>query len=250
MVVAAAALIVIGFVLLFVHLILTQSAFTPEIPDSNPNPNPLLKTRQSYGLPLSVFEVLPQSPRDFETLVSQLHRGAYTNYAFFPSDYYLQPEFYPSFTQNAFSYWLTPDPTHYAAGGYGFYPNQQQLQMRAGEARTASFFVKSGWGVQTNQGMRIELQNATAAFQAQIQDSEFLLGPNFPKFSKNWAHKVNVRITIPPNTPTGTYPLAFFAANPSESKRNEWVAETQGNYFDIQRTNVSLRTVIELRITK
>src|SRR3989344_3203375 len=76
--------------------------------------------RKKYGFPIAVFEELPRAPKDFFSIVSLMHAGKYTNYAFFPQEYFLQPEFFSSFKENALSYWLSPSPTHYAAAGYGF----------------------------------------------------------------------------------------------------------------------------------
>lgn len=204
--------------------------------------------RPNYGFSPAVFEELPKPPPDFLKVAELLHNGKYSNYSFFSQNYFLQPEFFPSFKENAFSYWLKPDADYYAATGFGFYPASQQIQIMAGESKTASFFMHAGWGVQSIQGVRIEFKNEADGIKLAILEPEFLLTHSFPKFSKNWAKKVDAKISVEKNVVPGTYEIIFFPVNPSEQNRSKWRALYARPYFDVQSSGADLSAKILVKV--
>ena len=64
--------------------------------------------RVSYGLPLSVFESLPPLPACIISSSRSVSSGSVSDLSFFTSEYYLQPEFYPSFLSEGLSQWTSP----------------------------------------------------------------------------------------------------------------------------------------------
>lgn len=210
--------------------------------------NPLQEKRNNYGFSSAVFENLPAPKNDFEKLVIQLRDNGYSNYNFFSKEYFLQPEFYPSFNENAFSYWTKPDPNYYAAMGYGFYPQKQEIELKAGETTATSFFVHAGWGVQSNQGIRIEQQGLPQGFTVKIVEPEFLLGYSYPKFSENWAHKVQVLVFAQNNVSPGSYKIFFTAKNPSPQNSEKWKNNSGRKYFDIENSNAKFSAEITIKV--
>ena len=204
--------------------------------------------RAQYGFSSAVFEGLPKPPKDFAAMAGLLHAGKYANYLFFPENYFLQPEFFPGFKSNAFSYWLKPDPARYTVSGYGFYPSFQQVQLKAGETVQTAFFMQSAWGVQTDQGTRIELKRQIEGITAAIKEPEFLLGHSFPKFSKNWAKKIVAVISVEKNVLPGTYELEFFPAAPSGESRQKWLKETGRQYYDAGSFDAGVFAAIEVKV--
>ena len=195
--------------------------------------NSLSETRESYGIPENVFEELPVAPQDFEKIVSLLHENKFLNYRFFSEKYFLQPEFYPSFPENALNYWLSSSQTHYAAAGYGFYPVKQNIVVEKKSSNTIRFFVHAGYGVQSYQGIKINYAlPENSGIGIEIIEPEFLLSPSYPKFTKNWAKEVDVKITTQENVSSGIYEIKFTVSSPSNENREKWNDEIQGKYFD------------------
>lgn len=198
---------------------------TKLFPSKEPSGNidALLEKRKGYGIPLGVFEDLPKPPSDFQKLVELMHKGMYTNYAFFPPEYFLQPEFYKSFNENTRAYWTNPSMTHYGAAGYGFYPSFQELSVMPGETITVAFFVHAAFGVQNFQGIKIVQKNMFEGIKANVFEPEFSLGYSYPKFSGTWAKKIMIIISVDNAASPGEYKLDFsaqtFPANDANSNR-------------------------------
>lgn len=205
--------------------------------------------RKNYGFSTAIFEELPNPPKYFFELVSLIHAGKYQNYPFFGREFFLQPEFFPSFKENAFSYWLSPSPTHYAAAGYGFFPSIQQVELKPEETKTVAFFMHAGWGVQSVQGTKIAYSSANQWIDIEVIEPEFLLEESFPKFSKNWARKIVAKISATAQTVPGTYEIVFFAQNPSPESRQKWSVGSSRPYFDIQAARTGANAKIFLKVS-
>src|SRR3989344_2653140 len=195
----------------------------------------LLEQRASYGLSPAIFSGLPAPPNDFNTIVPLYREGKFRDEFFFSEKYFLQPEFYPSFTRNGLAYWLNPDTTHYGAYGYGSYPVKKTFFIKPGESAKTKFFFHSGYGVRSFQGVQLNAVFTEADsgdfFNVKISDPVFLLGPNFPKFEKNWAKDVILEVSSRPETPEGVYLLKITASAPPESVSARWRSEAGGKYF-------------------
>lgn len=212
--------------------------------------NTLEEKRKTYGFPTAVFEELPKPPKDFEKIVELMHKGNYSNYVFFPKEFFLQPEFYPGFKENGFSYWQNPSLTHYAVSGHGFYPSIQEITIKKGQTKTIAFFLHAGWGVQSFQGTKIETKNTNNWIKIKIPEPEFLLGYSYPKFSNSWAKKIQAIISIDQNTPTGKYELEFFPTNPSQEKKQKWTTNLKRKYESIAGYGINLNTKITIKVTE
>ena len=243
--------LVLAIVLVFVFLQSTKNPVENPQTALEPKKEKLTELeieRTQYGFPVAVFEWLPKPPKDFAAITGLLHSGKYANYLFFSEKYFLQPEFYPGFKENAFSYWLHPDPNRHNVFGYGFYPPFQQVQAKAGETVQTAFFMQSGWGVQTNQGTRMELKGQIEGITASIKEPEFLLEHSFPKFSKNWAKKIEVQVSVEKNVLPGTYRLEFFPTPPSNESRQKWLKETNRQYYDAASYGFGVHAAIEVKV--
>jgi hypothetical protein len=211
--------------------------------------------RSVYSLPPGVFENLPPLSACFVSAAYTFESGAFRDASFFTSSYYLQPEFYPSFFTQGLPQWQNPIGTHYGVVGYGAYPSFQILSIRPGETKTVRVFFYSGFGVRGYQGAALQpvFQNpAHASFVSVFLDENatngFLLGPNFPKFSREWVKPVDITIALSPAAPPDEIILAVEtrapplriqeagAALPYYSSITQFVGERPAFYLTIVPT--------------
>lgn len=211
--------------------------------------NFLLEQRKSYNISEAVFADLPEPPKDFNKIVSLYHNREFSDDLFFSEKYFLQPEFYPSFIKNGLNYWLNPPTTHYGAYGYGSFPIQKTVFLKPGETFKTKFFFHSGYGIRTYQGIKLEAifdnPKNKDFLDVSIKEPIFLLGPNFPKFEKNWARDVILNVFAKENTPKGTYKMKIMVASPPEEYSTKWREQIVGKYFDAGFVSIN-RPVFEL----
>jgi len=235
----AAGIAVAAAIIFFVFFAGTETANdSGAAPGAAQKTNFLLEQRASYGLSPAIFSGLPAPPNDFNTIVPLYREGKFRDEFFFSEKYFLQPEFYPSFTRNGLAYWLNPDTTHYGAYGYGSYPLKKTVFIKAGESASARFFMHSGYGVRSFQGVLLEASVGGSGgegrnfFDVEIKGPAFLLGPSFPKFERNWAKGIILEVSSATGTPASTYTIKVTASAPPLELSNKWRSESPGKYFD------------------
>jgi len=204
--------------------------------NENVEKNSLTELRQTYKIPLAVFEELPSAPSDFNRIVSLYHKGTFRQDMFFSEKYYLQPEFYPSFTQNGLNYWLNPSTTHRGVYGYGYFPIKRIIFIKPGEKAQVAFFLHSGYGVRTFQGMHLQPIFKKAGteefFDVRIKEPTFLLGPNFPKFNKSWAKAILLEVSAKEDAPKGSFAINIAVSSPPPEFNDRWKKELGNQYFN------------------
>lgn len=195
--------------------------------------------RSSYTIPPAVFSDLPSPPRCFASFVDAYHSNTFTDGVFFSEDFFLQPEFFPGFVDSGLPVWESPDPFHYGAIGYGYFPAEHRVFVSRGSTAHVRFFVRSGYGVRSYQGMRLlpkyRVENNSNSVSIQLDSNSangFLLGPTFPKFSSSWVHAVDVTITLAPDAPQGDIPVTFETAPVSVEAAEPWVIPSSAPYYD------------------
>ena len=215
--------------------------------------------REEYGIPKEVFEDLPPVPDDFGTMAYMFGIGKWVDLTYFTEGYYKQPEFYSGFKEVALKLWKQPDPTSWGVIGWGAYPGDVWVETYPGAEFEATTFWHTGWGVQTHQGLQLipvypasSVDEAEKVFNTQdpVEVSKYftvtfdnpiiLLGPSYPKFSKNWATKAIVRVKVNNNAPNGAYVLGIDAGMPPEELRTEWLKQYKMMYFDAASGGLSL----------
>ena len=229
------ALIILILILLLFFLIQGEEKppFDKNQIDKTKETNLLLKQREGYGISSAVFSELPVPPKDFNKIVSLYHQGKFNDEMFFSEKYFSQPEFYPSFLANGLTYWQQPVTTHYGAYGYGSFPIKKTIVLKKGEEFKGKFFVHSGYGVRTFQGIQLNsvFDKGEEFFDVIIKEPVFLLEPNFPKLKKGWAKDVLFDVQVKENAPEGFYSLKIFVSSPPEELSEKWSKEHE-KYFD------------------
>ena len=199
-------------------------------------PQPEKKPLARDALPNVTFSNIPSLPSDFFEKRSLL-RNRKLNITQFEREYWIQPEFYPNFEEYAISEMLNPPENRWGAMGYGAYPSGFTAATKAGETVKAIVFFHTSWLVESYQGISLDyaITNLTMVppgfekgFAIEITPSEFLLGPAYPVFGRNWAEKVEITTTVG-SVPAGEYEINFNIAKPSKSA--EW-KEAYPHYFD------------------
>ncbi len=188
--------------------------------------------RESYGISSAVFEQLPTPPKCFQSFIQNYLTNQFTDSEFFTPDYFLQPEFYPTFLKEGINYWKNPNPFYYGAIGYGAYPPQQVISMHAGEISTLRYFFHTAFGVRSYQGFQLEVvpmdpQNErlfTLELDSESMDG-FILGPTFPIFDANWVKDIRVSMEASSPIPQGTYSFALRTRAISSSLQSQWSTE-------------------------
>lgn len=208
---------------------------------------------RNYGIPEAVFEELPKAPKCFASIVELYHQGSFKDDFFFGENFFLQPEFYPKFAQAGLQYWTNPTSTHWGVIGFGSYPFERVLNVKAGSNARARFFLHSGLGVRSFQGLKIaaEFENPQdAGFASIALDSEssegFLLGPSFPKLDSKWAKALGVEVSIPASSPQKTITVLFKTKAPSSEQSLEW-SKSFEKYYDAT-SFVGEKTIAQLKI--
>ena len=152
--------------------------------------------------------------------------------------------------QNGLASWEKPDTTHYGVAGAGFYPAIESVSIKKGSAIMEKFFVHAGFGVRTYQGLQIIPQQAddNKGVSVTLTGSEFLLGPTFPKFAKNWAASVGTAIAASPNAQPGEHVFKFTVGYPSAQKSAEWRAAVPGNYYETAMSGAGIEQTISVYV--
>ncbi len=209
--------------------------------------------RQYNKIPSAAFELLPFHPKCAQTFFDAFHAGNFNDVFFFTPDYYLQPEFFPDFALNGASYWINPNASHYGIIGFGVFPPKKEIILHSMQPQIGRIFMHSGYGVRTLQGVRVKVvfDNPEDARLISIELDEnssqgFLLGPNFPKFERNWVKPITITVTPSSITAKKTIKVRLVSASPQNEI--EKLAETFSySYFPIT-AYAGERTITELEI--
>lgn len=220
----------------------------------------LPKTEQTRGgLPLSVFRDLPPFPDDFYIIKVMLDSGKIKDMCSKINDtYYKQPEFYPNY-QSGYDMMLNPPEGRIGIQGYGTFPSEAITAINPAETNTINtcFFLKTSWFISTWQGMKIVPAYAgNISFYANsfsdgsrgaTQDSatnqqyftistdpvHVLLEPTWGYFYNGWVQKVNLQITVNPNTPKGKYIIGATVVSPDSQHNEDWLWQYKTAYVPI-----------------
>ena len=212
--------------------------------------------RSSYNIPGAVFEALPNPPKCFVSIMQAYASGKFSDSGFFSKHFFSQPEFYSNFETQGLQYWQNPVATHYGAIGYGSFPESSSLSAKPGETVEARFFFHSGFGVRSFQGLRLEpeFENPSDAQFVQVSlDAEsgsgFLLGPSFPKFDKDWAKAVEVKITVLPEAVQKTVKVFLKTRAPDSALAEQWrnVHSLYYNATDFVGSRAAMQITLQIR---
>jgi hypothetical protein len=192
-------------------------------------------------------------PEDFLQKKRDIQRGVFYDFENLTKDYYLQPDFYPSYTINS-----PHDYTRWGVHGYGAFPGEISYNInnfKKGQYIDLYTFIKTGDDIETFQGMKFAIdiinnmtyknpnqnfsgQNFNDLFDVYISPNTVMFTPTFPVRSEysidnrtyDWAYKLKITIVAKSEIHTGSYEFKLKALPPEEDIQKLY-------YSDIQKIN-------------
>lgn len=165
-------------------------------------------------------------PDDFVQVKRDIEKGITYDLCTIDSEYYLQPEFYPSYQK-----FLNKkhDYSRWGVHGFGAYPGSISYKvenMKKGQTVSICTFIHTSFEVETFQGMKLTM-NIPEQFDFSIESDNFLLYPAYPSTEKNkkWAYKTKMIFTAKEDIPTGNYDFKLKANAPKDDKATEYMIE-------------------------
>lgn len=190
---------------------------------------------------ISIFlSYMSTNDSDFEKIKGEFQSGdleSYRNASNIPREYYLKPEFYPSY--NVYKDIEEQKGTY----GYGAYPDSVFYTVNKFDANRyidIYTFVHSSYDVGNYQGMELNLISPNdTLFETGINPTDILLHPIIlgdPEKQSSWSYRIQMIITSKIDIPKGEYIFSLTAGSPSLEKQKEFQNITQsmnGKYINI-----------------
>jgi hypothetical protein len=196
-------------------------------------------------------------PEDFVQIKRDIQRGVFYDFDNLTKDYYLQPDFYPSYRQN-----LSHDYTRWGVHGYGAFPGEISYNInnfKKGQYIVLYTFVKAGDEIETFQGMKFDVdsQNLSNLFDINIYPNTVMFTPTFPDRSEysvdnrtyDWAYKLKISITAKSDIPSGKYEFKLKASLPGEDIQKLYysdVIKINQTQYDCPKDQCN-KNILELR---
>lgn len=192
-----------------------------------------------------IFSELPPVPSDFSKVAFNFATGQLYQLSSMTASYYTQPELYFHSDQTAlvnrklaFSGWSQPQLNYWGDYGGSATPADQYgvVSKKDRKSFNAAVFVTNGWNIQNWIGVHmVTNQSASQYFDITISEEKtgqpyFLLGPTFPKFSRDWATKLTISGTVKDTTPPGVYQVRVNPIQPPKELSQKWSDDHLGIY--------------------
>ena len=175
--------------------------------------------------PINYMQNIPPKPENWNIIMRELESG-YIDITKINRSYWIQPDFYPSWTVSK-KFYTQHDYSRWGVYGYGAYPGNPEIVFHKTTVGTwieDSLLFKTGYGIETWQGVKLVPEN-NEYFDVILKPDEFLLEPTFPVFSKDWVNLLIYRITIKKEPPEGTYTIRVYQECPSKEQSEKWFWE-------------------------
>lgn len=198
----------------------------------------------SYGY--DTFEALPEIPDDFGTIAYMIHTGKLFSFDKVTKEYYLQPEFFPLFIDNGLKFYEYHNPKYVGTYGWGTYPSEQTVYTPVGGEGKVEFFFKTGWGIETWQGINLVAMPRCDWITAEVENPIFVTPPSYPEFcteekcGEDWARKVTIKGRIDANVASGSKcDIELTSIAPPISKVREWIDKYRTDYVTASASMVT-----------
>jgi len=162
-----------------------------------------ISQRPDYSFGNEPFELLPEYPEDLQE-VKKLFETNTIPIQRVPEEYYLQPEFYPSW-YGVCEKLYGEERKNYGVYGFNIYPSLITSFCKKGDTFNVSALVNTGFGVQVRTGTKINLTYNSTILDVQISGvstDSFLLNKTFPAFELGWSKPITLSITVLENINT------------------------------------------------
>jgi hypothetical protein len=201
-------------------------------------------------LPAAMFERLPPMPADFYQIRQLVRLGRISDLATINESYWQQPEWFPHFEDIGVPLLQQPPKDRWGAYGIAVYPADSVSTIRAGESLDMYFYIKSGYLVETYQGVALvtnypsqaqvgagadlpegqrEVVQDTAVakrhIDVNVEPNPFVLEPNFPLYNVGGTRRVKVTISADDTTPPGDYVVTLDTGTVPAENEDEWMKQ-------------------------
>lgn len=219
-------------------------------------------TRPDY-LPAEMFVNLPEFPADFYDVRNLVRLGRIADFENLEEKYWMQPEFFPQFEEIAVPLLQHPPEGRWGAYGLAVFPSDSVVSINPGDSLDVYFFVKSGYLVETFQGIQfnpvypgkadilsgVEMPDGARSvtqdknkvedyFDVKIDPNPFLLEPNFPLYRREGTKKVKVTLTAKEYAPQGNYVIGLDTGTVAEELEQAWLKKHLTKYASAGLTKI------------
>ena len=183
--------------------------------------------RSDYGIDFRAFTRLPLVPYDWGKMKYAFDQSMYHVLAGADEGYYLQPEFYDVWFEMGIPF--HSNPKKLCKAGFFAVPSGQRIYTEPGATietfalihssfctnnlqsfKLSTFYPEKGT---TDDGIEYEQDKDVVRRYVSVDfdPGEIILGRTYPKFEKDWARKISVKINVRDGAPRGLYVVAVGA---------------------------------------
>jgi len=178
-------------------------------------------------------------PSDFVQIKRDIQKGIYYDFDNLSKNYYMQPDFYPTYKLDS-----AHDYSRWGVHGYGAYPGEISYMIKnfkKDQFINIYTFVKAGDDIETFQGMKFDVEinnNNSELFDVIISPDTIMFSPTFPERTEytvenriySWAYKLKITIVAKSDISPGMYNFKLKSIPPEENIQRSY-------YSDIQKIN-------------
>ncbi|MCX9082326.1 MAG: hypothetical protein OIN83_09025 [Candidatus Methanoperedens sp.] len=160
-------------------------------------------------------------PDDFIQVKRDMDKGILYGVCDLKEDYWNRPEFYPTWEKYRSQ---THDFSRWGVTGFGAFPSlisYNVKDMKAGDRLETCTYVRSGWNIETFQGLHLNMDHDQSKFDVNIIPGDLLLSPTYPELIEGWTNKVKITIVAKEDI-KGTYNFRLRGESPSPEKTKEY----------------------------
>ncbi len=199
-------------------------------------------------------------PPDFIQIKRDIQKGIFYELNNLSKDYYLRPDFYPSYKNNSINH----DYSRWGVQGYGAYPGEISYNInnfKKDQFINVYTFVKAGENIETFQGLKFDIDSdkSDQLFDTNITPNTVMFTPTFPVRTEyivdsrvyDWVYKMNITIIAKKDIPSGIYKFRLMASPPDENSQKlyyEDVRKINQTWYECPKNDVNCNSdIVDLR---
>jgi hypothetical protein len=189
--------------------------------------------RPQYEFSDTVFEDLPEYPDDLLE-IRDLFAQNKINITQIPSQYYLQPEFYQSWSEVC-NRLYKEDRKYHGIYGFNIYPSLYTIYAEKNQTFSVTAFLNSNFGIEVKTGIGINLSYDQECVYVELVEPFFpysLLNETYPKFTIDWSEPLVLDIKVLKNKNST---IQVFNTKPPDYMNELWKSTYGTNYATTEK---------------